>query len=106
MGPPLHFHDAVTVASAHVYQAAAIALRASQPEGQAFRMLHQGGRALYADEDFDEDARAMIEASGNPMEMARKSDVGTFSWMGYEAVRRASMQARPLVSGIIRKSVS
>lgn len=102
-GPPLQFNDAVTTASAHVYLAAAIALRASQPEGQTFQMFHQGGRALYEDEEFDEDACAMIKASGKSMELARKSDVGTFSWMGCEAVRRAAMQARPLVCGIQTK---
>jgi hypothetical protein len=102
-GPPLNFSEPkATTASAQVYRAAALALRASQPEGQVFQMFHQGGRALYEDEVFDEDACAMIEASGKPMAVARTSDAGTMAWMGQEAMRRALMRARPLVSGIVK----
>jgi len=103
-GAPLNFSEpGATVASAHVYQAAARAMRANQPEGQSFQMLHQGGRALYEDEHFDEDACAVIEASGKPMPAARAGDAGTLAWIGSEAVRRAAMQQRPLVCGIKKK---
>jgi len=102
-GPPLNFGEPkATLASAHVYQAAARALCASQPEGQSFQMLHQGGRALYDDEDFDEEARAVIEGSGKRMEAARTGDAGTMAWIGSEAVRRAAMQQRPSVCGIVK----
>merc|ERR1712070_1341925 len=100
-GPPLNFGEPkATIASAHVYQAAARTLCASQPEGQSLQMLHQGGRALYDDEDFDEDACAVIAASGKQMAAARTGDAGTFSFIGSEAVRRASMKQRPLVCGV------
>merc|ERR1712070_411142 len=92
-----------TIASAHVYQAAARALCACQPVGQSFQMLHQGGRALYHDEVFDEDACAVIEACGKQMAAARTNDAGTMAWIGSEAVRRAAMQQRPLVCGIMKK---
>jgi len=102
-GPPLNFSQPnATTASAHVYRGAAIALRASQPEGQVFQMFHQGGRALYEDEAFDEEACAMIEVSGKSMADARTKEAGTMAWMGQEAVRRASMRAGPLVSGIVK----
>jgi hypothetical protein len=102
-GPPLNFAEPLaTIASAHVYQAAARTLCANQPEGQSIQMLHQGGRALYADEDFDEDACAVIEASGKQMAAARTGDAGTIAWIGSEAVRRAAMQLRPLVCGVVK----
>jgi hypothetical protein len=103
-GPPLNYgQPKATTASAHVYRAAARSMRASQPEGQVFRMLHQGGRALYKDEDFDEDVCAMIAASGKPMAAARTSDAGTMAPIGQEAVRRAAMEARVQVCGIVKK---
>ena len=103
-GPPLNFAEPLaTIASAHVYQAAARTLCANQPEGQSIQMLHQGGRALYDDEDFDEDACAVIEASGKQMAAARTGDAGTIAWIGSEAVRRAAMQQRPLVCGVVKK---
>lgn len=104
-GPPLKFDEPATIASAHVYQAAARAMREMQPEGQIFEMYHQGGRALYADEDFDEEMHAVIVASGKPMGSARTNDAGTLAWMGQEAVRRAEMQVRPLVCGVKRKPI-
>lgn len=104
-GPPLDFgKPGATTASAHVYQAAARAMRATQPAGQQFKMFHQGGRALYEDEDFDAEACAVIAASGKPMQAARTGDAGTMAWMGDEAKRRAEMQARPYVSGLVKKS--
>jgi hypothetical protein len=100
-GPPFNFAEpGATTASAHVYQAAARAMLAHQPEGQVFQMKHQGGRALYADEDFDEEACAVIAACGKPMAAARTGDAGTMAWMGREAVRRAEMQTRLRVSGV------
>jgi len=103
-GPPFNFSEPkATIASAHVYQAAARSLCASQPEGQSLQMLHQGGRALYDDEDFDEDACAVIAASGKQMAVARTGDAGTMAWIGAEAVRRAAMQQRPLVCGLMKK---
>jgi hypothetical protein len=103
-GPPLNFGEPnAAVASAHVYQAAARALCANKSEGQPVQMLHQGGRALYDDEDFDEDAHAVIEACGKKIEAARTSDAGTIAWIGTEAVRRAAMQQRPLVCGIAKR---
>jgi hypothetical protein len=105
-GPPLNFGEAsATVATAHVYQAAARALCANKPVGQPLQMLHQGGRALYDDEDFDEDARAVIEACGKRMEAARSNEAGTMAWIGSEAVRRAAMQQRPLVCGIVKRPI-
>jgi len=102
-GPPLNFSEPkATLASAHVYQAAARTVLESQPEGQTLHMLHQGGRALYADEDFDEDAQAVIQASGKRMEAARAGDAGTMAWIGSEAVRRSAMQQRPLVCGVMK----
>merc|ERR1712070_596065 len=101
-GPPLNFGEPkATRASAHVYQAAARTLRASLPEGQSIQMLHQGGRALYDDEDFDEDARAVIEASGKTMTLARAGDAGTMAWIGLEAVRRAAMVQRSRACGVV-----
>jgi len=106
-GPPLNFADPrATTASAHVYQVAARAMRANQPEGQVLQMLHQGGRALYADEDFDEEARAVIVTSGQSLESARTVHAGTMAWMGQEAVRRAEMQTRLQVCGVVKKPSS
>merc|ERR1712070_325965 len=85
-GPPFNFGEPrATVASAHVYQAAARAICVNKPAGQTFQMLHQGGRALYADEDFDADACAMIAASGKQMAAARTTEAGTIAWIGSEA---------------------
>lgn len=103
-GPPLNFGEPrATTASAHVYQAAARAMRQMQPAGQAFEMYHQGGRALYADEDFDEDALAVIATSGKAMPAARAGDAGTMAWMGQEAVRRAAMKSRLPVCAVVKK---
>jgi len=103
-GPPLNFSEPrATTASAHVYQAAARTLCASLPEGESLQMLHQGGRALYDDEVFDEDAREVIAACGKQMAAARAGDAGTMAWIGSEAVRRAAMQQRPLVCGVAKK---
>jgi hypothetical protein len=100
-GPPLNFKEpGSTTASAHVYQAAARAMLAHQPEGQAFQMLHQGGRALYEDEEFDAEACAVIEACGKSMPAARAGEAGTMAWIGEEAVRRVKMQSRLPVSGV------
>lgn len=102
-GPPFNFKQPqATTASAHVYQGAARTLLASQRKEESFQMLHQGGRALYKDEDFDEDACAVIEASEKQMAAARAGEAGTMAWMGLEAVRRAAMVQRPLVCGIIK----
>jgi len=104
-GPPLNFGEPkATTASAHVYQVAARALQTTQPEGQEFEMYHQGGRALYADEDFDEEASAVIAKSTKPMPAARTGDAGTMAWMGVEAVRRAGMQSRLPVCGVVKKA--
>jgi len=103
-GPPFNFGEPkATTASAHVYQAAARTLCASLPVGESLQMLHQGGRALYDDEVFDEDARAVIAACGKQMSAARAGDAGTMAWIGSEAVRRAAMQQRPLVCGVAQK---
>jgi len=104
-GPPLNFGEPkATTASAHVYQAAARAMQKTQPEGQVFEMYHQGGRALYADEDFDAEASEVIAKSTKPMAAARTGDAGTMAWMGVEAVRRAGMQARLPVCGVMKKA--
>jgi len=103
-GPPLNFSEPrATTASAHVYQLAARTLRANLPAGESLQMLHQGGRALYDDEVFDEDACAVIAACGKQMSAARAGDAGTMAWIGTEAVRRSSMQQRPMVCGIAKK---
>jgi len=100
-GPPLAFDKPqATTASAHVYQAAAKALRAQNAD---LRILHQGGRALYDDEEFDEDASAVIHKLGKPMSDARTRDAGTIAWIGDEAKRRAGMKMRPLASGVIKR---
>ena len=88
-----------TTATAHVDQAAAKALRAQNSD---LRIFHQGGRALYDDEEFDEDASAVIRKLGKPMSDARR-DAGTIAWIGHEAKRRASMKMRPLASGVIKR---
>jgi len=104
-GSPLNFDEPkATTATAHVYQAAARAMLTMHPAG--FHMVQQGGRALYADEDFDEDALAVIAAAGKPAAAARAGDAGTIAWMGQEAVRRAAMQVRPLVCGVVKKSAA
>jgi len=103
-GPPLNFSEPrATTASAHVYQLAARSLCANLPMGESLQMLHQGGRALYDGEVFDEDACAVIAACGKQMAAARAGDAGTIAWIGTEAVRRAAMQQRPQVCGIARK---
>jgi len=104
-GPPLNFSEPkATTASAHVYQAAARAMQKTQPEGQVFEMYHQGGRALYADEDFDPQASEVIQKSTKPMAAARTGDAGTMAWMGVEAVRRAGLQQRLPVCGVVKKT--
>jgi hypothetical protein len=103
-GPPFNFGEPkATVASAHVYQAAAKIISASLPKEESLQMLHQGGRALYDDEVFDEDACEVIAACGKQMAAARAGDAGTIAWIGSEAVRRAAMQQRPLVCGVVKK---
>lgn len=100
-GPPLNFAEPrATLASAHVFKAAALALAGMADGGPAARLVHQGGRALYADESFDEDAAQVVAALKKPMAAARAGDAGTVSWMGTEATRRAAMQRRKLVCGI------
>jgi len=97
-GPPLNFGEPkATIASAHLVQAAAKALRAMNPD---LKMCRQGGRALYPDEEFDADASAVIAKSGKKLAAARTNDAGTMAWMGQEAVRRASLKVRPLVCGV------
>jgi hypothetical protein len=67
-GPPLNFDEPqATTATAHLYQAAARSLIAWIPNLQ---MLHRGGRALYDNEEFDEDARAVIQNLGKPLPSA------------------------------------
>jgi len=100
-GPPLNFREPrATTASVQVYRAAAMALRAMQPE---VKMFHQGGRALYANEVFDDEASAIIRRSGKAMAAARAGDAGTMAWLGQEAVSRANMRVRPLVCGVVQK---
>jgi len=101
-GPPLSFdHPLATLATAHVYQVAARALRSREP---AARMFQQGGRALYEDEDFDEATKEIIRSLGVSMPAARKGHAGTFAWIGDEAHRRATLQVRTLVCGVVKKS--
>ena len=71
-------------------------------EGFTTRLIHQGGRALYAGESFDAAAGQVIAAANKPMAASRSADAGTMSWMGTEAVRRAAMKSRKLVCGISR----
>merc|ERR1719183_2186791 len=97
-GPPLNFgQPTATVVSAHLCQAIAKTLHALNPE---IKMCRQGGRALYADEEFDAEALVVIAKSGKRMPAAGTSDAGTMAWMGQEAVRRAGMKTRPLVCGV------
>ena len=101
-GPPLNFDEPqATKATAHVYQAAA---RSLVPWNPNLQMLHQGGRALYDDEEFDEDARAVIQNLGKPMASARKGDAGILAWLGDEAKRRGAMKVHPLACGVMKKS--
>lgn len=101
-GPPLNFAEPkATIASAHLCQAAAKALRAMNPD---IKMWRQGGRALYADEDFDAEALSVIANLGKNKDAVRTGDAGTMAWMGQEGVRRAAMQARPLVIGVVKKA--
>lgn len=103
-GPPFNFGEPkATIASAHVYQTAARTLCTSLLVGESLQMLHQGGRALYDDEVFDEEACAVIAACGKQMAAARAGDAGTIAWIGSEAVRRAAMQQRSLVCGVAKK---
>merc|ERR1719223_2353778 len=70
-GPPLSFdHPLATLATAHVYQVAARALRSREP---AARMFQQGGRALYEDEDFDEATKEIIRSLGVPCQLQGKA---------------------------------
>jgi len=98
-GPPLNFSIAqATTASAHVYQTAA---RIQSLHNPGLQMVHQGGRALYDDEDFDDSMLALLRNLGkDPAGSARTGDAGTLSWMGEEAKRRADMKTRPLVCGL------
>merc|ERR1712139_299580 len=97
-GPPLNFDTPeATTASAYMYQAAARSMISREP---GLKMLQQGGRSLYDGEDFDEAAKAVIEASEIPMRDAR-TNAGTIAWCGQEAVRRSVLQLRPLVQGVV-----
>jgi len=100
-GPPLTFDNSqATTASAHVYQTAA---RIQSLQNPGLLMVHQGGRALYDDEDFDEEASALLRNLGkDPAGPARAGDAGTMAWMGQEAPRRANMKMRPLVCGFAK----
>jgi len=99
---PLSFdHPLATLATAHVYQVAARAMRSREPTA---RMFQQGGRALYEDEDFDEATKENIRSLGVPMPAARKGHAGTFAWIGDEAYRRAILQVRTRVCGVVKKS--
>merc|ERR1712070_566629 len=87
-------------ASAHVYQTAARIQRLQNP---GLQMVHQGGRALYDDEEFDHNVLALLHNLGkDPAGSARKGDAGTMAWMGGEAKRRANMKTRPLVCGVTK----
>jgi len=102
-GAPFDFNNPpATTASAHVYQAAA---RSLSLRSEDFKMVQQGFRALYDDEDFDKDARANIQSLGKPMEKARM-EAGTIASFGDEAKRRAALKVRPLVCGVIKLSAS
>lgn len=104
-GPPLNFaQPKATTATAHVYQAAARAVRQTLREGSVLHMYHQGGRALYEDEEFDADAVAVITGCGKAMPAARAGDAGTIAWLGEEAMRRASMKSRLPVCGVSKKA--
>jgi len=98
-GPPLRFDEAkATLASAHVYQTAA---RIQGEQNPGIQIVHQGGRALYDDENFDDDVLALLRNLGkDPAGSARKGDAGTMAWIGVEATRRADMKSRPLVCGV------
>jgi len=103
-GPPLNFgQPSATIASAHLCQVIAKALRALNPE---IKICRQGGRALYEDEDFDEEASAIILKSGKNLSAARTGDAGTVAWTGQEGVRRAAMRVRPLVFGVKKRCSS
>jgi len=100
-GPPLNFdHPQATLATAHVYQAAARALRSREPNA---RMFQQGGRALYENEVFDEATNEIIQSLGMQMVAARKGHAGTLAWVGDEAQRRATLKVRPLVCGVVKQ---
>ena len=100
-GPPLNFGEPLaTLASAHVYKAVALTLSSMAGEGYTARLVHQGGRALYAHEVFDSAAQQVITALNKSMPAARAGDAGTMSWIGTEAVRRAALQTRKLVCAI------
>jgi len=98
-GPPLNFDEPkATLATAHVYQAAARALTVMEP---SIRMFQQGGRALYEWEDFDASTCELIQSLGIQMAMARRGHAGTLAWVGDEASRRAALKVRPLVCGVV-----
>lgn len=102
-GPPLDFKEKkATIASAHVYQTAARVLCAMQPD---LKILHQGGRALYDDEEFDKDALQVMKRLSKPPQ-AERAGAGTMAWMGQEAARRAIMRVRPLVCGVTKKNAA
>jgi len=96
-GPPLDFgQPKATVASLHLCQAAAKALRAMNPDMQ---MCRQGGRALYPGEEFDPEASIAIAKTGKKSSAAIV-EAGTMAWMGQEGARRAAMKVRTLVCGV------
>lgn len=97
-GPPLNFGEMrATLATAHLYKAAIMALCTMQPD---LKMYQQGGRALYADEVFDPEALSVLARLDKQEKVARVSEAGTMAWMGQEAVRRAAMKFRPFVCGV------
>lgn len=98
-GPPLIFSEPnATLASAHVYKTAALAMQKLSP---SFTMFQQGGRALYDGEDFDEDLQAIVAATARDSKAARTSDAGTIAWTGDQAIARFAKRSRPAVCGII-----
>jgi len=102
-GPPLNYGEPkATVASLHLCQAAARALLAMNPK---IRFCRQGGRALYANEEFDQEASMVLAKLGKNMQAARTTDVGTFGWMGQEGVRRAAMSVRSRACGVTKADV-
>lgn len=97
-GPPVNFSEPrATVATALVYKAAATILEVSNKPG--FRMIQQGGRALYDGEVFDDTVKAMVEACGKPMDAARR-EAGTMAWMGSLAPIHAARKIRSHVCGV------
>jgi len=105
-GPPLNFGQAnAAVASAHVFKLAALTVASLTAEGEVPRLVHQGGRALYANESFDVEAQQVIAAVQKPLPAARAGDAGTMCWLGSEGLRRAAMASRLPVCGIVAEHV-